>query len=114
MAWYPIETLKCDGEVVLLFSERWIDADFNPEGIREGFRNEDDSGPLYSARWNNCQDCWETDIGFEATHWTSRPAPPKVAAPYRCQYCGMPSWVEPAEQIAPVDYCHDDDHEPIQ
>jgi hypothetical protein len=31
-------------------------------------------------------------------------------APYRCQFCGAPSWVEPSEQTMPPDYCHESDH----
>lgn len=34
-----------------------------------------------------------------------------TAPPYRCKYCGSPSWKEPYDQIPPVDYCHEDDHE---
>lgn len=30
--------------------------------------------------------------------------------PYRCQFCGAPSWREPSEQTAPPDYCHPEDH----
>lgn len=31
-------------------------------------------------------------------------------APYRCQFCGAPSWVHPADQTPPPDYCHPEDH----
>ena len=78
MNWQPIDTLKLGGDAVLLFSESWIDEDFNPKGIREGFRNESNDGPIYSARWNDCHECWETDIGYEATHWIERPEPPSI------------------------------------
>lgn len=30
--------------------------------------------------------------------------------PYRCVYCGAPSWLEPSEQSPPQDYCHESDH----
>lgn len=30
--------------------------------------------------------------------------------PYRCRFCGAPSWREPSEQTAPPDYCHPEDH----
>ena len=80
-AWQPIETLKCGGDAVLLFAEAWKDDDFNPPGIREGFRNESDDGPIFSAYWNDCHECWETDVGYEATHWMPRPpAPPTGGA----------------------------------
>lgn len=74
--WQPISTLKCGGDAVLLYAEVWKDPDFNPSGIREGFRNDDDEGPIYSARWNDCYECWETDVNREPTHWMPRPAAP--------------------------------------
>lgn len=30
--------------------------------------------------------------------------------PYRCKFCGAPSWIEPSEQTMPPDYCHPEDH----
>jgi hypothetical protein len=33
-------------------------------------------------------------------------------APYRCPWCGAPSWREDVPR--PVDYCHDDDHGAIE
>jgi hypothetical protein len=30
--------------------------------------------------------------------------------PYRCQFCGAPSWIEPHEQSMPPSYCHESDH----
>lgn len=29
---------------------------------------------------------------------------------YTCKYCGQPSWIDPGDQEAPVDYCHPSDH----
>ena len=74
--WQPIETLKQTGTFVLLYSEDWIDEDFNPEGIREGFRDENDDGPIISSKWDGCHDYWKTEICFNATHWMPRPKPP--------------------------------------
>lgn len=74
--WQPIETLKLGGNAVLLFAEAWKDPDFNPQGVREGFRNESDDGPLYSAKWNDCHECWDTVVNYEATHWLPRPDGP--------------------------------------
>lgn len=31
-------------------------------------------------------------------------------APYRCTYCGAPSWREPSDQEAPADYCGEAHH----
>ena len=75
--WQPIETLKLDDNAVLLFAECWIDPDFCPDGIREGFRNEDDEGPIFSAKWDNCGECWITVVNYEATHWKPKPVPPQ-------------------------------------
>lgn len=33
-----------------------------------------------------------------------------MTPPYQCKYCGMPSWIEPHDQEAPPDYCHESDH----
>lgn len=34
----------------------------------------------------------------------------KLPAPFTCQYCGAPSYIDPFDQSPPPDYCHDDDH----
>ena len=31
-------------------------------------------------------------------------------APFVCRFCGAPSWVHPADQTPPPDYCHEGDH----
>jgi hypothetical protein len=31
-------------------------------------------------------------------------------APFECQFCGAPSWIDPSDQSLPPDYCHPDDH----
>ena len=31
-------------------------------------------------------------------------------APFVCKYCGLPSWLDPADQTPPPDYCHESDH----
>jgi hypothetical protein len=33
-----------------------------------------------------------------------------VKPTFTCKYCGAPSFVDPIDQVAPVDYCHDIDH----
>lgn len=33
-----------------------------------------------------------------------------MTAPFKCTYCGRPSWVDPADQVPPSDYCQDIDH----
>ncbi|WP_421717464.1 hypothetical protein [Algiphilus sp.] len=77
-AWQPIESLTCDHIDVLLYSADWIDPDFCPSGIREGFRNEDDQGPIFAARWDG--DYWVTDEDVQPTHWRRKPRPPAALA----------------------------------
>lgn len=33
-----------------------------------------------------------------------------MIAPFKCTYCGQPSWIDPADQVPPLDYCQDIDH----
>jgi hypothetical protein len=33
-----------------------------------------------------------------------------VTAPYRCLFCGAPSYIDPYDQTMPPDYCHPEDH----
>jgi len=51
------EELPNFGTDVLLFNEEWKDEDYNPRGIRIGFREEDG---FISAHWWNYQDCYMT------------------------------------------------------
>lgn len=33
-----------------------------------------------------------------------------MTAPYRCLFCGTPTWLHPCYQEAPLDCCHESDH----
>lgn len=33
-----------------------------------------------------------------------------IVPPYRCIFCGAPSWVDPSDQHPPSAYCHESDH----
>ena len=33
-----------------------------------------------------------------------------MEAPFKCLFCGRPSWVDPSDQAPPPDYCHESDH----
>ena len=52
---------------VLLFSEDFIDEDFNPTGIVDGYWQDDEGWVIW--QWNNCQDCYDTVRGAQPTHW---------------------------------------------
>ena len=43
-------------EEVIAFNEKWIDEDFNPNGTRVGFIQDD---VFISATWNDEQDCYD-------------------------------------------------------
>jgi len=75
--WRNVDELTLNHGAVLLFSPEWIDEDFNPSGTREGFRNETDTGPIYSAKWNPCQDCWDTEENSKPTKFKVLPLPEK-------------------------------------
>lgn len=45
------------GVEVIAYHEKWIDEDFNPNGTRAGFIQDDG---FTSASWNNEQDCYNT------------------------------------------------------
>lgn len=74
--------------VVLGYNEKWIDEDFEPEGIRECFMSDD--GEWNSAVWDNDQDNWHNEstwgdkghpwVGVAPTHWMQRPKAPNVKA----------------------------------
>lgn len=78
--WVDIESdLPPTGTMVDGFNEIWINEDFNPEGIRECFLN--DEKYWTSAEWNNDQDTWDADSKFAPTHWKQRIPPYKDEQP---------------------------------
>lgn len=59
MNWIDIQNeLPPTGEEVVLFSPRWINEDFNPKGVRIGFR--DDVSGWVTAHWCNVHDEYHT------------------------------------------------------
>lgn len=57
------------GMPLMFYHPDWVCADFNPNGIREGFWNCNGTPEDWtSARWNNDQDCYMTDHQ-KPTHW---------------------------------------------
>jgi hypothetical protein len=76
--WLPIDTLTLNEGEVLLYADGWIHDDFNPKGIREGFRNETDDGPIWCTMWNDCHEVWETVRNAAPTHWRPYPKGPQT------------------------------------
>lgn len=64
---------------VLAYHEKWIDPDFNPDGIRTGFIGGD--GAFISAKWCDSGDTYENDEEFMPTHYKAKPLPPKTDNP---------------------------------
>ena len=64
MRWIKVsEKLPTPGTEVLLYNEKWINEDFNPKGIRIGFR--DDVSGWISAYWCNYHDDYHTRTSDE-------------------------------------------------
>lgn len=56
------ERLPEVGVEVIAFNPEWLDEDYNLHGMRVGFLNESqEDGYFVSAKYNNYQDCYETD-----------------------------------------------------
>ena len=51
------DELPPEGTEVIAFHHKWIDEDFNPNGTRVGFMQDDG---FISATWNNDDDCYDT------------------------------------------------------
>lgn len=51
------EQKPSDGVEVICFNPAWINEDFNPKGLRIGFKNDDD---FVTAHYWNYQDCYIT------------------------------------------------------
>lgn len=92
------EHLPPHGVPVWFWSSEWVDPDFNPEGIREGFYAED--GGYTSCEWDPCHDVYATDEESIPTMWVLRCPPGSVKAT-------DPLIEELAEKIADH-YCKDE------
>lgn len=72
-----------NGIEIICFNPEWIDEDFNPNGTRIGFLNDDYE--FTTAYWWDYQDCYMTICGAfsehiqnntEPTHWMEIPKHP--------------------------------------
>lgn len=74
--WYPIEDIagmEQNYVSLLLYSPKFVDLDFNPEGVIEGHFQ--DEGGWTAAIWNNDQDCFDTVMCLEPTHYMIKSTP---------------------------------------
>ena len=73
--WIPVtgSNPPPQNEPLWLHSKEWIDEDFNPKGVREGFFYPDG---CFTAKWFDYQDCYVTDDNSKPTHWSPLPSPP--------------------------------------
>jgi hypothetical protein len=75
--WRPIHKFtegKCTP--VLLYSPAWVDGDFCPKGVREGFLTDDEG--WISAKWDGHFDDWIAVSNCEPTHWAPMPSGPAI------------------------------------
>jgi len=61
------------GIPVWCWSDKWIDEDFNPEGVREGFYN--DEGYWITCGWDACHDVYTTIEDEVPVKWAYRIKP---------------------------------------
>ncbi|MEO7046575.1 MAG: hypothetical protein ABI091_14790 [Ferruginibacter sp.] len=76
--------LPPENTIVHGFNKKWIDEEYNPEGVRSCFMDQD--GEWNSAKWDNEQDNWHNEstwaekghywYGVAPTHWKPLPKPP--------------------------------------
>jgi len=72
MNWKPISTAP-KNTAVLLFSEDFIDEDFNPTGVVDGHWSDDTEWTIW--QWNGYQDCFDTINNVNPTHWAPKLSP---------------------------------------
>ncbi|MCK5644299.1 MAG: hypothetical protein KAJ19_26100 [Gammaproteobacteria bacterium] len=70
--WQEIESAP-KGPMLLLFSPDFIDEDFNPSGVVDGYWNDDAGWCCW--QWNGCQDCYMTVEGQGPTMWAEKTNP---------------------------------------
>ena len=64
--------------------------------------NEKTNGPPDLVQINR-----EANCCLDSDSWVPRETGSK---PFRCVFCGAPSWLDPSDQTPPPDYCHESDH----
>lgn len=73
--WRPITTAPMDSTPVLLWAKEFMDEDFNPSGVIDGYWSGDVDCGWIGAVWNGCHDCWDTREWLEPSHWAPKTVP---------------------------------------
>jgi hypothetical protein len=77
-----LEEAPKDGTPIWLWSEDWIDEDYNPTGVMDGYwdENYDDipGGTWVVAGWNSCHDCYDSFPAADPTMWAHKKSPISV------------------------------------
>jgi len=80
------------------------------EAIRKGTEYSHQKG-RHEGKWfdarmhHECyEDLCEIGDGEYTLYSNERPRP------FQCRFCGSPSWVDPRDQVPPLDYCNESDH----
>ena len=67
--WQSMNSAPLDSTPVLLWHKDFVDEDFNPSGVIDGYFSADADCGWIGAIWNGCQDCWDTIEWLEPSHW---------------------------------------------
>lgn len=74
LGWLFVKDVQAPhGVPVWCWNPEWVSEDFNPEGIREGFWNDD--GYWTTCGWDACQDVFTTIDNQIPVMWASRVQP---------------------------------------
>lgn len=88
MGWNKVSEKELPfGEEVIAFNEEWINQDFNPNGTRIGFLQDDG---FVSATWDGEYDCYDTC--YEEGDDYYKGVPGIISAPeIRCKQFALPN-----------------------
>lgn len=76
--WMPIDSAPKTGDPVWLWNDEWVDEDYNPTGVMDGYWDEhfDDipGGTWVVAGWSSCHDVYGSYAAVP-THWAPKVKP---------------------------------------
>ena len=71
--WMPISDAAKRYVSVWLYSADFVDEDFNPTGVVDGYWNDDLGWTVWW--WNGCHDCYDTISMVAPTHFAQKVSP---------------------------------------